>query len=161
MTKEAVKKEGPVCLVCNKPLTDPESIALGVGPLCRAKGWTKEAVAAKMAELKQEKVPEGWIKLAEVANLCRAEDIPVSRLVRAIGGDRAMEDPIDPIFQVIYVGRSRYLSPEAVGEKGLAIMRDKHLGVPQPVKEPKPKKEKVAKAAKEPKKVDDLDIWKS
>jgi hypothetical protein len=145
---EVTKIEGPRCLVCNKPLTDPESIAQGVGPLCRAKGWTKEVVAAKMAELKKTEVPEGWIKLAAVADRLRTENIPVSRLVRAVGGDRGMEDPISPAFQVIYVGRARYLSPEVISPEGLTILAQKSLGEPKPekpVKEPKPKKEKKAK----------------
>jgi hypothetical protein len=145
---EVTKPEGPRCLVCNKPLTDPESVALGVGPLCHAKGWTKESVAAKMADLKKTEVPEGWIKLAAVADRCRAEEIPVSRLVRAVGGDRGMEDPIKPMFQVIYVGRARYLSPETISPEGLAILAQRNLGEPvpeKPKKEPKPKKEKKAK----------------
>jgi hypothetical protein len=145
--KKVVKKyEGPACSVCGKPLTDPESIKAGIGPLCRAAGWTKETVAAKMATLKRDAIPEGWVKLADVAAKCRAEGIPVTRLVRAVGGDRGMAEPASPIFSVIYVGRSRYLDPRVMKEEGLNLMRDKYLGKPAP--------EKKVKAPKEPKVVD-------
>jgi hypothetical protein len=151
--KEAKKKyEGPSCSVCNKPLTDPESIKAGIGPLCRAKGWTKEAVAAKMATLKKDTVPEGWIKLSEVANVCRSKGIAVARLVRAVGGDRGMEEPAHPMFQVIYVGRARYLDPRVISEEGLNILNDKYLGKTPPEKKPREKKatdgKKAAKAEK-------------
>ena len=148
--EKKVKKvyEGPACSVCGKPLTDPESVRLGIGPLCRAKGWTKEKVAAKMATLKRDVIPAGWIKLSDVAKKLRSEDIPVARMVRAVGGDRGMEDPINATFQVIYVGRARYLSPDTLNGASLTLLRDKYLGKPQPEKKVKEKKEKVAKAPK-------------
>lgn len=137
------KYEGPSCSVCGKPLTDPESVKHGIGPLCRAKGWTKEAVAAKMAILKKDEVPAGWVKLADVDRKLRLEGIPVARMVRAIGGDRGMEDPIRPEFQVVYVGRARYLDPFILTAEGLNILRDKYLGQPKP--EPKPRAKKAKK----------------
>jgi hypothetical protein len=150
------KYEGPACSVCGKPLSDPESLKAGIGPLCRAKGWTKEMWQAKMATLKADEVPEGWVKLSEVADLCRKEGIPVTRLVRAVGGDRGMEDPIDPMFLVKYVGRARYLDPRVTSEEGLNILRDKYLGKPAPEKKPRAKKEKAegAKATVKAKKTE-------
>lgn len=130
------------CAVCGKPLTDDESIKLGIGPLCRAKGWTKEKIAERMAELKADAAPEGWMKLADLDKKCRAEGIPVARMVRAIGGDRAMEPPVDPRFKVVYVGRARYISPEAFGEEALNLLRDRNLGQPAPERKPRVKKEK-------------------
>jgi hypothetical protein len=142
------KYEGPACSVCGKPLTDPESVKAGIGPLCRAKGWTKEMWQAKMAELKSDTVPEGFVKLSEVADLCRKENIPVSRLVRAVGGDRGMEEPAHPKFKVMYVGRARYLDPWVVTEEGLNLMRDPNLGKPAPEKKVREKKEKAPGEAK-------------
>ncbi len=145
------KYEGPACSVCGKPLTDPESVKAGIGPLCRAKGWTKEMWQAKMATLKRDAVPEGFVKLSDVADLCRKEGIPVSRLVRAVGGDRGMDEPAHPKFSVIYVGRARYLDPWVTSEEGLNLMRDPNLGKPAPEKKVREKKEKVAGEAKAPK----------
>ena len=142
------KYEGPACSVCGKPLSDPESVKAGIGPLCRAKGWTKEMWQAKMAELKSDTVPEGFVKLSEVADLCRKENTPVSRLVRAVGGDRGMEEPAHPKFKVMYVGRARYLDPWVTSEEGLNLMRDPHLGKPAPEKKVREKKEKSEGTAK-------------
>lgn len=165
------KYEGPACSVCGKPLTDPESIKAGIGPLCRLKGWTKEKVAEKMATLKKDAIPEGWLKLADVDKRLRVEGIPVARMVRAIGGDRAMEDPISPEFQVVYVGRARYISPFILTPEGLNILNDRYLGKPAPEKKVRVKKEKAAttdgaapkvkkaKAAEAPINVDD--VWNS
>lgn len=163
---KAVKAPKPVdlrpkCAVCGKPLTDPESVKLGIGPLCRANGWTAEKVEARMAELRVAEAPKDWIKVAEVHNELVKLDIPVARMVRAIGGDRGMEQPINETFKVVYVGRTRYLSPEVLNEASLKLLGDRYLGVPQPekvkkVKEPKldadgnpiPAKAKAAKTAK-------------
>lgn len=158
------KYEGPSCSVCGKPLTDPESVKLGIGPLCRAKSWTKEAVTAKMAELKRTEIPAGWVKLADVDKKCRLEGIPVARLVRAVGGDRGM-DPAIKGFEVVYVGRARYLSPFVLTEEGLNILRDKYLGQPKPEPKPRAKKEKAEGEAKPAKKaakkepIDAASVW--
>jgi hypothetical protein len=139
------KYEGPACSVCGKPLTDPESVKAGIGPLCRAMGWTKEKVAERMAILKRDVVPEGWVKLADVHKECVLREIPVARLVRAIGGDRGMSDPIDSRFQVIYVGRARYMDPFVMTDAGMLILADRHLGQPAPEKKVRVVKPKVAK----------------
>lgn len=168
VTKEVKAKkpkyEGPACAVCGKPLTDPESIKAGIGPLCRVKGWTKEKVAERMATLKRDVVPEGWLKLADVDKKLRLEGIPVARMVRAIGGDRAMEDPIRPEFQVVYVGRARYIDPFILTQEGLNILSDRYLGKPKPEPKPRAKKEKVegaapAKKAKKAEPINVDDVW--
>lgn len=138
--KGKTKPEGPVCSVCGKPLTDPESVKRGIGPQCFANGYTPESVAARMAELKSETVPEGWIKIAEMHTKLVGMGIPVARMVRAIGGDRAMEEPLNLDFVVKYVGRTRWISPAALSEANLALLNDPNLGVPKPPKAPKPPK---------------------
>lgn len=137
------KYEGPVCGVCNKPLTDPESIKAGIGPLCRQKGWTKEKIQERMVLLKKEEVPAGWRKLSELADQLRLKGIPVARMVRAVGGDRGMDDPIDIRFMPAYVGRARYLDPWCFGTEAENLLSDRNLGKPAP--------EKKAKTPKAPK----------
>ena len=171
------KYEGPACSVCGKPLTDPVSIKAGIGPLCRAKGWTKEKVAERMAVLKKDAVPEGWLKLSDLDKKLRLAGIPVARMVRAIGGDRGMDEPVSDEWQVVYVGRARYLSPFCFSEAGLNVLRDRYLGKPAPEKKErvvkvkldgdgnpipaKPKAEKKAKGEKAPAdaKVSLDDVW--
>lgn len=84
-------------------------------------GLTEEQILEQRTKLTADEVPDGYVKLAEVSNACRAAGIPVSKLVRATGGDRAMNPPADPIFQVVYVGRTRYL-PGDVMTKGLEML---------------------------------------
>jgi hypothetical protein len=113
-------------------------------------GLTEEAVRERKAQLAAESPKEGHIKLSEVAAFLKESGIPVARLVRATGGDRAMNPPISPMFEVTFVGNTRYLSEDVLGEEGLAILSDRYLGQPQPekkAKEPKPAKEKKAKKA--------------
>lgn len=85
--------------------------------------WTEEQVKAKRAELTVEEVPEGWVKVAEVSNACREAGIPVSKFVRAFGGDRGMNPPAAPVFAFVYVGRTRYVSGEAL-TKGLEMLKN-------------------------------------
>jgi hypothetical protein len=108
--------------------------------------WTEEEVAARRQELTLEEAPEDWLKIQEVDEIFRAEGIATSRLVRAIGGDRGMNPPINDHFQVRYVGRQRYLPPTSVTE-GLALLKS-DANVASTPRKPRAKKEKVAKAEK-------------
>ena len=83
--------------------------------------WTEEQVKARRAELTREEAPEGYVKVSEVDAACRAAGIPVSKLVRAFGGDRGMSAPAHPLFAFVYVGRTRYL-PGNVLTEGLEML---------------------------------------
>lgn len=94
----------------------------------RDDSWTDEMVAARKVELTVEEVPEGYVKLADVAARYRLEKIPVSRLVTATGGDRCMKDPLHPDYKVVFVGRTRWMPPEAL-TSGLDRMKtDENFG---------------------------------
>lgn len=86
-------------------------------------GLSEEQIAARLAELQVEELPPGAVKLAEISTQCKKEGIPVSKLVRATGGDRAIDPPVDPVFQVMYLGRTRYLSGDVL-TKGMELLRD-------------------------------------
>ena len=105
--------------------------------------WTEEQVTAQRAKLTVEEVPAGWVKLAEISNLCRAEGIAVSKLVRSTGGDRGMNPPLDPVFQIKYVGHTRYLSGE-VKTKGMKLLKDAEFAKTK--RKPRAKKEGSEKA---------------
>ena len=87
----------------------------------RDESWTEEQVKARRVELTREEVPEGYVKVSEVDAACRAAGIPVSKLVRAFGGDRGMSAPAHPLFAFVYVGRTRYL-PGKVLTEGLEML---------------------------------------
>ncbi|MHA2086190.1 MAG: hypothetical protein ACXABD_20800 [Candidatus Thorarchaeota archaeon] len=87
----------------------------------RDEDWTEEQVKARRAELTVEEAPEGWIKVSEVSNACREEGIPVSKFVRAFGGDRGMNPPVDDLFAFVYVGRTRYVSGKVLTQ-GLEML---------------------------------------
>jgi hypothetical protein len=110
----------------------------------RNETWTDEQVAARKAELSAEVAPEGWIKLSEVDKVCKVEKIPVSKLVRAIGGDRGMNPPLDPLFEVRFVGRTRYLHPDVM-TKGLELLKSETFA--KTARKPREKKEKVETGA--------------
>jgi hypothetical protein len=76
--------------------------------------WTEDQVKARRAELTVEEAPAGWVKVSEVSEACRAAKIPVSKFVRAFGGDRGMNPPAHKVFTFVYVGRTRYVAPEAL-----------------------------------------------
>jgi len=93
----------------------------------RNDAWTDEMVAARLAELTVEKIPvtedeRPWVKMSEVDTAFKALGIPISRLVRATGGDRGMNPPASPLWQIVYVGHTRYLSPDTLTE-GISQMK--------------------------------------
>lgn len=111
------------------------------------KDWTEKQIEARRVELTVEEVPPGFVKVAEVGTWCKEMNFPVARLVRAFGGDRGMGEPVTPLFQIVYVGRTRYISDKVMTDPGIAILDDKNLG-----KEPPERKRK--KKAEEPKPLD-------
>lgn len=76
-----------------------------------------------------------YVKVAVLNKICRREGIPVSRMVKAFGGDRCPDGPMHEKFQPIYVGRARYLHPDCAGEWGLNFMRSIPGGRSVPLKD--------------------------
>lgn len=108
--------------------------------------WTDEQVQSRFAELTVEAVPQTddgrpWVKLAEVANAFRTAGIPISRLVRATGGDRGMNPPVNPLWQIVYVGRTRYMNPDVLTTGIKAMQEDPALATTP--RKPREKKEKA------------------
>lgn len=85
--------------------------------------WTEEQVKARRAELTVEEIPNGWVKVSEVGDACRTAGIPVSKFVRAFGGDRGMTPPAHELFAFVYVGRTRYVSGKCLTQ-GIKMLQD-------------------------------------
>ena len=81
--------------------------------------WTDEQVAARKAELTVEAIPvtpdgRPWVKFSDAGDAFVAAGIPVTRLVRASGGDRGMGKPAGELWAIVYVGNTRYIHPDAI-----------------------------------------------
>lgn len=100
-----------------KPKPEPKPLRL------RNKGWTEEEVRKMRESLTVNEVPEGWIKISDLHKICVKEGIQISRMVKAIGGDRGMEPVLNPDFKIIYSGRNRWISPKAATKESLNLLR--------------------------------------
>lgn len=139
------------CEVCGKALTDPVSVARGIGPECFAKGLSAKQVVEHLAEQVVEELPEGMIALNEAYNYIKREtDIPPTRLLTACGGNRQLVPPISPLFRMIRYRGRRYLPKECISPEGLAILeglgKRKRKGEAEAKSAPKTKSEPKAKA---------------
>lgn len=108
-------------------------------------GLTKEQIAAQRKKLSADAPPEGSVKMSEVGEAVKKAGIPVSKLVRATGGDRAMRPPAHPCFQVTFVGRDRYL-PGTVMTEGLELLADPNFLKTKRARKPKAEGEPAKKA---------------
>ena len=104
------------------------------------KNWTEEQYEKHLASLSMDKVPEGYLPMAEVCRKAREAGLKVSRLVTACGGDRAVVEIPDPVFKPVYVGGRKYLNP-AVLTKGFELLKDESFN--RKARKPREKKEGV------------------
>lgn len=92
------------------------------------RGFTTASLAELRASMTVDEVPttddgREWIKVATLDRLVKKLGIPVSRMVKAFGKDRSIDGPLHPKFQIVFVGRARYLHPDCGEEWGLNFMR--------------------------------------
>jgi hypothetical protein len=114
------KKAIATCRICGKPLTNAESVASGIGPICDGKD--PKVIAQRMEELSQDAIPQDYVPLSRLVQAANERDIATSRVVRAFGGDRGLEDPIDPVFALVYVQGRRYVHKDALLVKNLTLI---------------------------------------
>jgi hypothetical protein len=122
----AKQEVGDKCQICGKTITANESLEVGRGHRCDdllEKGWTAEKLSVHRQQMSADKVDEDWISVPNMHKLCVENGIPVSSMVRAMGGDRAVDDPLDERFRPKYVGRTRYLNPWCATEEGLNFLK--------------------------------------
>jgi hypothetical protein len=81
--------------------------------------------------------------MSEIVSKARDAGIKVSRICTAMGGDRGLSEPWDPIFQVKYVGGRKYGSP-AILTEGFQKLLDPEFH--KAVHAGRPKVDKAAKA---------------
>lgn len=111
------------CLVCGKYLVREKTVEAGLGDYCDTLvelGWTPEKFAEHRQGMSQSAPEDGMIKVADLHKICVTKKIPVSRMVRAIGGDRCLNGKgISQEFTPIYVKGTRWVSSYCASPDGL------------------------------------------
>ena len=125
----------------------------------RNDAWTEELVAEQYKKLQVTEIPvtedkRPWVQLTELDDTCKIHGVSISKMVKAIGGDRGMNPPLDPLFQVVYLGKRRFVHPDTM-TLGLEKLKDPNFAATarkpresKPVDPNAPVKEKKARAPK-------------
>lgn len=114
-----------ICGVCGKPLTKGD-----VGDTCRAHEGKIRSQAKESAE-----VPQGFLKMSDVCRKANEAGITTSALVTAAGGDAATKPVLDPVFEVVYVGKRKYMDPRVLID-GFALLKRYQSEVAQAKEKP-------------------------
>lgn len=125
------------CQYCGKWIKAESFEEFMAGDYCHDlrenRGFDEAALAELRAGMSAEEVPvtkdgRDWIKVAVLDKRLKRLGIPISRMVKAFGKDRSVDGPMHPKFQVVYVGRARYLHPDCGEEWGLNYLREMQGG---------------------------------
>jgi len=108
MADKELKHVEHVCDICGKPLSDEDSVERGIGPVCLKHAEFEAEIQARLVSLQVDTPPEDYIPLETALQLCSDMGIPHGRLVKAMGGDRVVEEPMGPNFIPVYVGKRRF-----------------------------------------------------
>lgn len=121
------KDERVTCTICGKTLTRTKSIETGIGHRCDsliAQGWTGEKLRKHEAS-QTGPIPEGYVKLTTFHQIVPAKahkiaGLTISKVVKTVGKDRAVEPPLHPIAKPIYDSRrTRWVNPWLATDAGL------------------------------------------
>lgn len=129
-----------VCQICGKTLTRAKSVEAQIGHRCdtlQAQGWDAKKLEDHYTA-NTGAPPDGYIKVADLHRKIDATgNIPgltVSKMVKAIGKDRAVEPPLHPIAKPVYDSRrTRWVDPWLATKAGLtAIATGDFSNAPEP-----------------------------
>jgi len=119
-----------VCKVCGKTLTRDQSIKAVIGHRCDsllAAGFDAVKLAAHYAQVTGA-IPEGYVKLSDLDKKVKREKghvpgLTISKMVKAIGRDRALESALHPIARPVYdVRRHRWVNGWLMTKAGLVAI---------------------------------------
>jgi len=118
------------CQYCGKWITKDDNIEQESGDYCRhlrENGLDTPELMGIRRDKTVTEVPSDefgeFMKTANLHRVCVKNEIPVSAMVRAFGGDRGLSQPLHPKFQYVYVGRARYVSSWCGTAEGLNFLR--------------------------------------
>ena len=120
------------CTRCGKPLSKDTSITAGMGDICQSHtaalaGLSFESYREYKASLELEKEPdEFWLPLGEALAIAKEKQaITTARFMCAVGENRHLKPPIDPVFQVRWWKNRRYILKKSVMQaKNLNLLAD-------------------------------------
>jgi hypothetical protein len=113
----------PTCSRCGKPLSNPESVAAGIGPICEAhagKSMAHEFTIDAGSEYDTDK----WIPFTEGYNYVVSQGIPGNRLIKVTGGEGVIHEPFAKVFEPMYIGRKKYLQREAISPENIEYLKN-------------------------------------
>ena len=117
-----------VCKYCGKHISRNASVTNAAGHKCAqlAATYTPAQLQAHYNAITGS-VPAGYITVAAWGKAVRAAQpttpgLTIAKLVRAIGGDRALQPPVHPICQVVYNGNQRWVNPWLATSQGLQAL---------------------------------------
>jgi hypothetical protein len=114
-----------VCVYCGKTIKRAKSVGAGCGSKCAAIAAKYTPAQLQTHALAQVgTVPSGYITVASLHRtiVSKKHSVPglnVNKMVRAIGGDRALNTPVHAIAKPIYNGRQRWVNPWLATPAGL------------------------------------------
>lgn len=109
------------CSVCGKPVKAGKNC----GALCAARlasGQTATQIVARKQQLSVAVAPAGYVSVASLHKLCVQNFVPVSKMVKAMGGDRAMYPVAHPICTPCYTPQGRYVHGWLGTKQGLQAL---------------------------------------
>ena len=130
MSQQGKKQEPVTCTICGKTLTRKQSQDNEMGSRCDhliQEGWTGEKLQKHQAA-QTGKIPDGYVKLATFkqivpANVTKVPGLTISKVVKAVGKDRAVEPPLHAIARPIYDSRrTRWVNPWLASKDGLTAI---------------------------------------
>jgi len=104
------------CTRCGRILSDPDSVAAGMGEICRGHAglFSGNNLREHYASVSIEELPDDMIPISQLIKAAKAIGISKHRMVEVLGGDRALRKPLLPIFQIYYYKHYRYVKKEAL-----------------------------------------------
>lgn len=134
------------CPICGKSVYRPKDG--GVGSTCyEHQGKLRQSATEAQA------APEGWVRMSKVCDAAVAAGLTRGSIVKASGGDACTGPILDPVFNVVYVGRAKFMHPDVL-TKGInmllnppKVVADKKAPAAQPAK-PEAAKSGIAAALK-------------
>ena len=112
----APAKETAVCARCGRVLSAADSVADGMGAVCKSHG--SHLIGASLREhyasVSIPELPDDMIPISQLIKAARAIGISKHRMVAVLGGDRSLRKPLLPVFQVHYYKHYRYVKKEAL-----------------------------------------------
>jgi len=125
---KAAAPAATVCPVCGKHISKLATVTAGIGAKCAhvQAQFTPAQLQAHYASVTGN-VPQGYIPLATLDKAVKAKKhavpgLTISKMVKAIGGDRALLPPVHPICTPVYNGRQRWVNAWLATPQGLQAM---------------------------------------